>query len=109
VSRPIYSVLFSRRAEADLDRLAEHLLRNARTLEELERAVDILRELRAAVVQQLGTMPWSLRKAGEGSRTTRRELVVPCGATGYVVLYEIEPGQRVLVLALRHQLEQDYH
>ena len=39
---------------------------------------------------------------------TRRELVITSGATGYVALYEISVGT-VFVLAVRHQLEDDYH
>jgi hypothetical protein len=31
------------------------------------------------------------------------------GATGYVVLFEIAGPASVLVLAVRHQREQDYH
>ena len=37
---------------------------------------------------------------------TRRELVITCGASGYVALYEISIGT-VFVLAVRHQLEDD--
>jgi len=39
---------------------------------------------------------------------TRRELVIPFGATGYVALYEIASPELVLVLAVRNQLEEDY-
>lgn len=36
-----------------------------------------------------------------------RELLVPFGATGYVVLYHADPGL-ILVLAVRHQKEIGY-
>ena len=32
----------------------------------------------------------------------------PFGATGYVAFYEIASSELVLVLAVRHQLEEDY-
>ena len=38
-----------------------------------------------------------------------RELLIPFGSSGYVTLYRILDDRRVLVLALRHQLEDDYH
>ena len=104
-----YAVHFAPSAEDDLIRLTEFLLERVHSLEDLDRVDASVRALRQAVEQQLAAMPWSFRKAGAGNRTTRRELIVPTGSTGYVALYEIEPTQRVLVLAVRHQLEQDYH
>ena len=38
----------------------------------------------------------------------RRELVVPFGASGYVLKYEIASPAEVVVLAARHQHEADY-
>lgn len=35
--------------------------------------------------------------------------MISFGATGYVALYEIEDASHVMVLAVRHQLEDDYH
>ena len=37
-----------------------------------------------------------------------RELVIGFGASGYVVLFEIEDAATVTVLAVRHQREDDY-
>lgn len=37
------------------------------------------------------------------------ELIIPFGASGYVTLFEIDNDQTVTVLAVRHQLEEDYH
>ncbi len=104
-----YEVRFTPSAEHDLDRLADFLLDRARDLDELDRVDASIRVLRYVVENQLSVTPWAFRKAGPGRRTTRRELVVPAGASGYVALYEIESMSRVLVLAVRHQLEQDYH
>lgn len=50
---------------------------------------------------------YSFRKVGKSQ--TRRELIVPFGDTGYVVLYEIASASSVLVLAVRHQREEDDH
>lgn len=104
-----YEVRFTPAAEDDLVRLADFLLSRARDLDELSRVEASIWTLRQVVELQLSTIPWSFRKAGRGSRTTRRELLVPAGASGYVALYEIESASCVQVLAVRHQLEQDYH
>jgi plasmid stabilization system protein ParE len=104
-----HEVRFTPVAEEDLLRLTEFLVERAQNLEELDQAEDAIRMLRQAIEVQLSVMPWSFRKAAPGHRTTRRELVVPAGATGYVALYEIESHHCVQVLAVRHQLEQDYH
>jgi hypothetical protein len=36
-------------------------------------------------------------------------LIIPFGATGYVAFCEINTQASVLVLAVRHQREEDYH
>ena len=38
-----------------------------------------------------------------------RELFIPFGSVGYVALFEIEGGDLVTVLAVRHQREDDYY
>ena len=38
-----------------------------------------------------------------------RELLIPFGSAGYVALFEIEGGDLVTVLAVRHQREDDYY
>ena len=104
-----YQVWLTQEAEDDLNRLTNFLLDRAQDLEELNRVEASIQTLRKAIETQLASNPWSFRKAGRGDRSTRRELVVPAGSTGYVALFEIESATRVLVLAIRHQLEQDYH
>ena len=70
-----------------------------------QRAIDSIRD---AVIGHLASTPFSFRKAGSSS--LRRELIIPFGSSGYVALYEIEPEkERVVVLAVRHQVEDDYH
>jgi len=104
-----FLVRFAPEAEDDLLRLFDFLLARAYTLEDLDHAQRVIEVLRTAVTHQLARTPYSFRKAGDGRRSTRRELIVPSGATGYVALYEIDGPASVLVLALRHQREDDYH
>ncbi len=90
----------------DLRRLYEALLERATTREDLDTAT----LARAAVIQslrQLERAPFLYRKASESAFL--RELVVPFGRTGYVVLYDIVDAETVDVLAVRHQREDDYH
>jgi plasmid stabilization system protein ParE len=103
-----YSVRFAPAAEDDLVRLFDFLLERAETIEDLDRAQEVIATLRQAMFGQLALSPFSFRKAGDGRSSTRRELLVPSGASGYVALYEIVSPSEVLVLAVRHQLEQDY-
>jgi len=104
-----FAVGFAASAEADMLRLFDHLLERAETAEDLLRAQDVVDALRVSILSHLATSPWSYRKAGDGRSSTRRELIVPVGAAGYVALYEIESPSSVIVLAVRHQLEDDYH
>jgi hypothetical protein len=38
-----------------------------------------------------------------------RELIIPFGRSGSVALFEIEGANDVVINAVRHQLEDDYH
>ena len=49
----------------------------------------------------------SCRKAGSSSFI--RELIIPFGNTGYVALFEIVNNSTVIIGAIRHQREDDYH
>ena len=51
--------------------------------------------------------PFSFRKASRNP--AQRELIIPFGSTGYIALYEIVSTSKVVVLAVRHQREEDYH
>ena len=102
-----FAVDFSEPAKEDIGRLFEFLLLRATTADEFERAQETVDESRLAIEVQLARAPFNYRKAD--SDPLRRELMVPVGATGYVALYDILPPSKVLVLALRHQLEDDYH
>ena len=102
-----FVVELSPTAEADLERLFEFLLDRAETMEDLDRAQSAIDAVRAITQQQLAMTPFSFRKAAKNP--AQRELIVPFGNSGYVALYEIVSASKVVVLALRHQREEDYH
>ena len=102
-----FGVRFSAAADVDLERLFEFLLDAARTVDDLNRAQTAIDAIRSAATHQLAVTPYSFRKAG--NRPTRRELIIPFGASGYLALYEIASPTQVVVLAVRHQREEDYH
>jgi plasmid stabilization system protein ParE len=101
-----FAVRLAAPALADLDRLSDHLVDRARTHEDLaaaERARDAILD----ALTNLERAPFIHRKAGHNPFL--RELVIPFGHSGYVALFEIEDATTVTVLAVRHQLEDDYH
>ncbi|QAZ38090.1 type II toxin-antitoxin system RelE/ParE family toxin [Methylibium sp. Pch-M] len=102
-----FAVELSPTAEEDLERLFEFLLDRALTTEDLDRAQAAIDAVRAITRQQLATTPFSFRKAAQSP--VQRELIIPFGNSGYVVLYEIVSASKVVVLAVRHQREEDYH
>lgn len=102
-----FVVRFSPRALADLVRLHGHLLDRAESLEDLQLADRAVDEIELSCKAQLARTPHIFRRVGSSS--TRRELIIPFGAAGYVALYEIATPSQVVILAVRHQLEDDYH
>lgn len=101
-----FVVRYSAAARDDLKRLYGYLLDRATSAEGLdlaERALDAV----IASVDGLGRSPFIYRKAG--SSAFLRELMIPFGNSGYVALFEIEDASTVTILAIRHQLEDDYH
>lgn len=103
-----FQVVFSREAEEDLVRLFDHALQ--RELSSPSGDLDIPERAIAAVVlacRFLEASPFSCRKAGDSPFV--RELVIPFGATGYVAMFEIADARTVIVGAVRHQRESDYH
>lgn len=101
-----FAVRYSRSARDDLVRLYEYLLDRATTVEDLELAERALASVISAV-ETLKRSPFIYRKADEDPFL--RELLVPFGSSGYVALFEIEDAATVTILAVRHQLEDDYH
>ncbi len=102
-----FVVELSPTAEADLERLFDFLLDQADTTEELDRAQAAIEAVRATAQHRLAITPFSFRKAARNP--AQRELIIPFGGHGYVALYEIVSASKVVVLAVRHQREEDYH
>ncbi|MBH9551897.1 type II toxin-antitoxin system RelE/ParE family toxin [Inhella gelatinilytica] len=102
-----FRVEFTPEAEADLDRLFDFLLERAETVEDAMRAYEALEVLRTVATSHLSTTPYSYRRVGH--RPTLRELIVPFGSTGYVLRFDIRSPERVLVVGVRHQREEDFH
>lgn len=103
-----FRVRLTREAEADLERLFDFVVERelARDAGDLAFAEMALAALRAGVAT-LRASPFTCRKAGQSPFL--RELVIPFGRSGYVALFEIEDAANVVVVAVRHQLEDDYH
>lgn len=100
-----FTVRFTAQAESDLVRLYEFILeREDGDWTIAERALESIRQ----AIRGLALSPFSYRKAS-ASDPFLRELVIPFGASGYVALFEIDNAQTVTVLAVRHQLEDDFH
>ncbi|SCB60798.1 mRNA-degrading endonuclease RelE, toxin component of the RelBE toxin-antitoxin system [Rhizobium aethiopicum] len=86
----------------DLDRLADFLIEYdpdlaARALHAIQKALMILEDF-----------PLIARRASPDDPLLR-ELVVPFGSAGYVILFKVIDETSVIVLAVRHQREEDYH
>jgi len=95
-----FEVRYTDGARADLLRLTDFLAAEDpdaadRAIQTLVRAVGILEEF-----------PYTCRRAAADDPFLR-ELVVPFGGNGYVVLFHIGV-EHVTLLALRHQREDDY-
>lgn len=97
-----FSVRFTPEAEEDIVRLYSFLLE-----ENLQAAEQALIALRKAA-DFLSEFPFSCRKAIPDNPFIR-ELLVSFGQSGYVMLFEIESEQRISILAVRHQRENDYY
>lgn len=100
-------VELSATAEADPERLFDFLLDHADTSEDLDRAQAAIDAVRAAAQHRLGVTPFSFRKAGRNP--AQRERIIPFAGTADVALYEIVSASKVVVLAVRHQRDGDYH
>ena len=71
------------------------------------RGEDVSLSIARVALVTLSTSPFTCRKAGQSPFL--RELIIPFGRTGYVALVEIESATDVVVVAVRHQLEDDYY
>lgn len=102
-----FKVEFTPEADADLNRLFDFLLDRAETVEDAMRAYQAVEALRTAANSHLAITPYSCRKVGP--RSTLRELIVPFGATGYILRFDIRTPELVVVIGARHQREEDFH
>jgi plasmid stabilization system protein ParE len=102
-----FVVELSPTAEEDLERLFDFLIDRAETTEDLDRAQAAIDAIRATAQHRLAITPFSFRKAAQNP--AQRELIIPLTGSGYVALYEIVSVSKVVVLAVRHQREEDYH
>lgn len=113
-----WSVRLSREAHEDLEQLVDFILdREARRTG----GGDPMLAMRAQMaiedgLRLLARYPFTCRKAHDPlgripveRQALIRELVIPFGATGYVALFEIADAHTVVVLAVRHQREEDFH
>ena len=101
-----FRVRYSAAARDDLRRLYEYLLDQATTAQDLALAERALGAIVTAV-EGLARSPFVYRKAG--TSPFLRELLIPFGSSGLVALFEIEDASAVTILAMRHQVEDDYH
>ena len=103
-----YRVRLTREAEADLERLFDFVLERelARDGGDLSLAAQALSAIRSGI-ETLKSSPFTCRKADRSPFL--RELIIPFGRSGYVALFEILDPDAVVIGAVRHQLEDDYH
>ena len=86
----------------DLDRLSDFLIE--RDPELAERAISAIQK----ALTILEDFPLMARRASADDPLLR-ELVIPFGSAGYVILFKVMNESTVIVLAIRHQREVDYH
>lgn len=97
-----YQLRFSEAALSDIERLYRFLAD-----QDIPAADAALHALEKAW-ELLCSFPFSARKAASANPFLR-ELLIPFGGVGYVVLYEIADERTITILAVRHQREDDYH
>jgi plasmid stabilization system protein ParE len=99
----MYKVRLTEEAVEDLDRLYEFMLDHDLAL--AERALAAIEH----GLTLLAYSPFSCRKALLQKNPRWREILIPFGHSGYVVLFEIDDDRTVTITAVRHQREEDYH
>jgi len=97
-----YQLRYTDEAVEDFDRLYDYLI--AYDVDLADRAYDAIKR----AIQILEQFPFSCRKAA-GGNPLLRELLVPFGSSGYIVLFRIDSDDTVTIAAVRHQREDDYH
>ena len=102
-----FVVVTTTEADRDLERLTDTLLERAQTANDFDRALLVIQAIRSSM-DALSESALRCRKAGDERDPFLRELVIPFGRAGYLALFEMV-GDAVVVAAIRHQLEDDYH
>ncbi|MFZ9373585.1 MAG: type II toxin-antitoxin system RelE/ParE family toxin [Burkholderiaceae bacterium] len=103
-----FRVRLTPQAAQDLERLFDFVLE--RELQSASGDLRLAEQALQAIRDGLRTLeltPFSCRKAGDSPFL--RELVIPFGRAGYVALFEIADGSEIVVAAVRHQREDDFH
>ena len=103
-----FTVEFSEEAAIDLEQLFDFALQRELDSETgdlgvADRAVQVIKDGMAF----LTASPFACRKVGSSSFI--RELIISFGNTGSVALFEIVDSRTVIIGAIRHQREDDYH
>lgn len=98
-----HHIRFTEEARADLKRLYAFAQESSEG--DWRYAGRIIDAVEAGMVL-LASTPFAGRRAADDP--LQRELVIGFGNAGFVALYEIEDGQVITVLAVRHQREDDY-
>ena len=103
-----FRVRLTVQADEDLERLFDFVLQRELQRHDgnLDLAAQALESIRNAFTT-LRQSPFTCRKVG--TSPFLRELIIPFGRSGYVALYEIVDQENVVISAVRHQLEDDYH
>ncbi len=97
-----YTLRYTAEALEDFDRIYDFLVvydvdLAARAIHAVKAGLNILTEF-----------PFSCRKVAGGNGLIR-ELLIPFGSSGYIVLFRIDSPEIVTIAAVRHQREDDYH
>ena len=94
-------IYWSASALQDLEQLYNYLL--VKDIDSAELALDRIKSSTTLLAQ------FPLASRALNNHQTLRELLIPFGASGYVLLFRIKDRQALTILAVRHQKEQDYY
>ena len=94
-------IYWSASALQDLEQLYNYLL--VKDIDSAELALDRIKSSTTLLAQ------FPLASRALNNHKTLRELLIPFGASGYVLLFRIKDRQALTILAVRHQKEQDYY
>jgi plasmid stabilization system protein ParE len=96
-----YQVRYTREARDDLRRL--YTFQSLRDPKLAHKA----RETISRGMEMLKDFPFTCRKASPANPFLR-ELIIPFGSSGFIVLFDIEDASTVTIIAVRHQRQDDF-